>query len=474
MFDFTGLISKFEENYNTNKDIRKYAAHMCKATTITHDFGMNEFLNSKHELFHNVVNPYPIQITYDGQNQLYDISTLEFKTYTFRSKPYNIVPQHFIETLVVSSHVKSIPNEMCKNLVGLKTVMFENGSQLQHMGNSCFEGCHSLKHINLPDTLKTIGECAFEKCYWLCNLNMASCNVATISETTFHNCYNLKTVSIPSSLKVIKGDSFSHCRSLTHLSLPEQFERFDYPWNVMVGCSSLKVLYLPNIDPDCFDRNWAYRRLPDGSMVYDYPQHQPLFEENLILLFDRATDVSLSPSISLYQIGQHIQSMHPERDPSVLMNWLANNSDGFQVAVLKHQMSILHILCHFPYTCHQVYGFVKELLVKCPLMIQCKDKTGRTALHHLIEYNPKRDESIVQCLSNGTVVYDMIRCEQCETEVKMDMIESISCANHEALRCQDEETGLMPFMFACMGEEYNLSVGYKLLQKMPEYLKNLQ
>ena len=107
-------------------------------------------------------------------------------------------------------------------------------------------------------------------------------------------------------------------------------------------------------------------------------------------------------------------------------------------------------------------------------MIECKDKTGRTALHHLIEYNPRRDENLVQCLSNGTVVYDMIRCEQCETEVKMDMIESISCAHHEALRCEDEETGLMPFMIACMGEEYNLSVGYKLLQKMPEYLKNLQ
>ena len=38
MFDFTGLIRKFEENYNTNIDIRNYAAHMCYATTRTpHD-----------------------------------------------------------------------------------------------------------------------------------------------------------------------------------------------------------------------------------------------------------------------------------------------------------------------------------------------------------------------------------------------------------------------------------------------------
>ena len=99
-------------------------------------------------------------------------------------------------------------------------------------------------------------------------------------------------------------------------------------------------------------------------------------------------------------------------------------------------------------------------------MIECVDNTGRTILHHLIEFNPKRDQDVIKCVashSNGTVVFAMIRCQQCETHVKLVIIKSIVCANHEALKCEDEETGLMSFMFACMGEEYNLSVAYTLL-----------
>ena len=140
-------------------------------------------------------------------------------------------------------------------------------------------------------------------------------------------------------------------------------------------------------------------------------------------------------------------------------------------------MSMLHILCHFPHTCQEVYTCVNELISKCPEMIKCVDKTGRTPLHHLIKFNPKRDQDVVRCValcSNGTVVFAMLKCEQCETDVKLAIIESIGCANHDALKCEDEETGLLPFMFVSMGEEYNLSVAFKLLQKMPDYLKNVQ
>ena len=104
------------------------------------------------------------------------------------------------------------------------------------------------------------------------------------------------------------------------------------------------------------------------------------------------------------------------------------------------------------------------------------DKTGRTAFHHLIEFNPKRDPNVVQCLASHTkriTLYAMIQCKPSVSDVKMEIIETIACANHDVLSAADEKTGLMPFMFACMGEEYNLSVAYKLLQKMPDYLKNV-
>ena len=569
MFDFTGLIRKFEENYNTNIDIRNYAAHMCYATTRTPHDGryideldgryINEFFYSIHELFHNIYNPYPIQITYNGQNQfygdngqnqLYDISTFECKTYTFRSKQYNIIPQHFIETLIISSRVKSIPNNMFRNLVGLKKVKFENGSQLEHMGDSCFEECHSLQHINLPNTLKSMGDRVFRGCYWLGTVNIASSNISTIGFQTFHNCFNLKKILFPTSLRSIQHSGFENCLGLSHVSLPDNFESFGV--HSMKKCKSLKALYLPsNFNPQEFER---YYTQFNPTEVIDH-----MFDTSLILLFDKVEGVqwgrvtsdnnseenlleenqdrvdeqmvneehddedkdedeesedsycsefisdddyddehfcdddddeneersqfrdlkdfpNIAPFISLFDINNHIRSIDYNADPSVVMNWLKSNSTGFYVAVVKHHMSLLHILCHFPSNCDQVYTCVNEVIRKCPEMIKCVDKTGRTPLHHLIEFNPKRDPNVVRCLasnSNGSVVFAMIKCEQCETDVKLAIIESIVCANHEALKCEDEETGLMPFMFACMGEEYNLSVAYKLLQKMPDYLKNV-
>ena len=484
MFDFNGLLLQFQQNLDSSEDVRQYATLMWKATS-----------ENNHEFFNNHVNPYPITITYYGQdkNQLLEWSMFDYKTYTFNDKIYEIEPEYFVETLVVASNVKSIPNEMFQCLVALKTVTFESGSILEHMGNSCFADCHSLQHINLPHTVKTLGLRAFKNCFWLSTVNMDSCNVVQICEKTFLNCYNLKRISFPSSLKSIQDSSFNNCSGLSHVSLPEYFETFDR--HVMIGCSSLKVLYLPsNIDPDYFNRKFAYR-LHEG---YRSATLHPLFDEDLILLFDRVDGVQwgtsastfdgeliyrdahsfphITPFISLLDIGQHIQSMKRDADPSVEMNWLGNNSDGFRVAVHKYQMSILHILCHFPSNCDQVCTCVNELMHKCPLMIECKDNTGRTALHHLIEFNPRRHHNVVKCVaerSNGTVVFEMIRCKPCETDVKLDIIECIVSANDEALKCEDEETGLMSFMFACMGEEYNLSVAYKLLQKMPDYFKNV-
>ena len=529
MFDFTGLVRKFQEQLHSNQDVKQYALLMWEAISENND-----------EFFNNHVNPYPITITYYGQdkNQLLEWSMFEYKTYTFNDKIYDIKPQYFVETLVIASNVKSIPNEMFECLVALKTVTFESGSILEHMGNSCFADCHSLQHINLPHTVKTLGQLAFKNCYWLSTVNMDSCKVMKICDKTFLNCYNLKKVLFPSTLKRIEHCGFENCFGLTHVSLPHGFCYFGEC--AMKGCKSLKVMYLPS--------NYAFTPPEDFVRHHEYSVHPELmtysFDKSLILLFDKVEGVEwgtvtsdngvdddneenkdridelmekkeyededddeveddydidshddddenedrpifkdaqdfsdITPFISLFDITKHVRSIEHNADPSVVMKWLRDNSEGFYVAVVKHQMSMLHILCHFPSNCNQVHTCVNELMRRCPLMIECVDKTGRTALHHLIEFNPKRDEDVVRCVashSNGTVVFAMIACQQCETDVKLTIIESIASAKHEALKCEDEETGLMPFMIACMGEEYNLSVGYKLLLNMPDYLKNLQ
>ncbi len=54
-----------------------------------------------------------------------------------------------------------------------------------------FSGCESLKGINIPDTLQSIGEWAFR------------------------GCKNLKALSIPESVTEICAESFLDCPNLT-------------------------------------------------------------------------------------------------------------------------------------------------------------------------------------------------------------------------------------------------------------------
>ena len=524
MFDFNDLLQKLKEpDQQKNIDIKQYATNMWKALMRPKN---DEFFD---ELSNNNVNPYPISITYHGQNELWDRSLFDCKYYKFDDKEYDMPPEFFVDSLVVTSNVKSIPNKMFEGLVALKTVTFEDGSSVEHIGDECFFCCSSLRHINLPPTLTTLGHSVFRECTSLSTVNMETCNVVTIPNYTFYQCFRLKTISFPSSLKSVHKCSFRYCKGLTHLSLPGSIESFGQ--YCIFECPSLKVLYLPsNIVPEDFARYITLSNDPNEIQ----PIEHYYFNYHVILLFDKVDGVqwgtvtsddeksfvegyddrdgldedlddedfdddddddeddesddgvvfrdskdfrNLAPFISLFDINNHIRSIEPTADPSVIMKWLSDNSDGFNIAVEGYKMSILHILCHFPSSCDQVYECVNELLHKCPLMIECVDNTGRTALHHIIEFNPKRDQKVVRCLalhSNGTVVFAMLKCEQCETDVKLAIIESIGCAKHDALKCEDEETGLLPFMFVSMGEEYNLSVAFKLLQKMPDYLKNVQ
>ena len=60
----------------------------------------------------------------------------------------------------------------------------------------------------------------------------------------------------------------------------------------MIICSSLKVLYLP-LDPDYFCRNKA-EQYYEGWRTHS---NHPLFDEDLILLFDKVEGVEWGKSL---------------------------------------------------------------------------------------------------------------------------------------------------------------------------------
>ena len=96
---------------------------------------------------------------------------------------------------------------------------------IEEIGYSAFEGCSSLKEINLPDNN----------------------NSNTISNNTFNDCKQLEKIFLPDSVEVIDYSAFMDCVNLKEVLLNQsasELEMIDE--DAFTGCGSLVKLMLPN------------------------------------------------------------------------------------------------------------------------------------------------------------------------------------------------------------------------------------
>ena len=141
-----------------------------------------------------------------------------------------------------------------------------------------FYGCESLKSVTIPESVITIGECAFLDCNNLTeikvdtnNKNYSSQdgvlfdknktilikyptgnirktyeipnNVTSIGDLAFYNCFNLTSIKIPSSVTSIGYEAFENCDGLTSVVIPNGVTSIDY--YAFYSCNSLKSVTIP-------------------------------------------------------------------------------------------------------------------------------------------------------------------------------------------------------------------------------------
>ncbi len=101
----------------------------------------------------------------------------------------------------------------------VKTVEFENQSQLNVIRRRAFCQCDNLTSITLPDC------------------------VTTIEEEAFCNCPNLQNVDIGiySKLKIIRHSVFSHCPKLTIITIPDGVEAIEQSTFASSGITQVKI-----------------------------------------------------------------------------------------------------------------------------------------------------------------------------------------------------------------------------------------
>lgn len=148
---------------------------------------------------------------------------------------------------------------------------------LLQIGYSTFEGCDSLKSINLPEGLTVIDNRAFAQCESLTdvklpitlvtlgNASFYGCNslesieipekIYRLDNNLFYGCTGLKEVIIPDSVTEIGQQTFCECTSLTGIELPDSLEKIDD--GAFYNCIGLESISIPEsvsfIGTDAFE-----------------------------------------------------------------------------------------------------------------------------------------------------------------------------------------------------------------------------
>lgn len=200
----------------------------------------------------------------------------------------------------ISGHLKSIVIEDGITYIG-EAAFIEAGkssgniitvefpSTLTEIGTYAF-GLSTLKEINLPEGLVSIGTSAFFECPVLDSVSFPS-TLQSIGNDAFANCERLESISLPSSLKSIGDGAFLNC-NLKDLTLPLSLESVeDYAFH-RNSLETVRILGDTEFGTDVFKNNSS-----QGTKYYFEKARQ--FDENQFGYFEENDTVFL-PSDSTY------------------------------------------------------------------------------------------------------------------------------------------------------------------------------
>lgn len=72
--------------------------------------------------------------------------------------------------------------------------------------------------VQMPDTVTSIGRCAFNNCYYLTDFHLSD-KLTSIGEYAFQNCESLTSLDFPETLTSISGGAYSGCTGLKEIKI---------------------------------------------------------------------------------------------------------------------------------------------------------------------------------------------------------------------------------------------------------------
>ena len=156
-------------------------------------------------------------------------------------------------------HGTSAYPRTCMDCVNLEEVTLQGGTTITE---SQFQGCTSLKTINMPDTIRSIGHRAFYNCVAIETLTLSP-TLKTLDSYAFSGCVSLKDVVLPNTVEAIYSHAFENCYSLHSINIPQNVSFLYYTFR---NCVSLGSVYFECTTPPSIDGS-TFQNVPSTAIV---------------------------------------------------------------------------------------------------------------------------------------------------------------------------------------------------------------
>ena len=153
-------------------------------------------------------------------------------------------PTSVAEDVVVPATIEGMPviaiGEDAFFLADITSI--ELPDSLRSIGESAFVGCDQLTEIVVPIGVSAIEYRTFFGCSGLTSIQLPE-TIQRIDEGAFISCSSLTTINLPDALNLISDSLFTGCTALTEITLPDGIASIGE--DAFLNCSSLTSLEIP-------------------------------------------------------------------------------------------------------------------------------------------------------------------------------------------------------------------------------------
>ncbi len=189
--------------------------------------------------------------------------------YVSNLQPFHNYPT--IKQLVLGGELLDIPQSCFMGCSGIEEIIFEDGNKIATIGTDAFQGCSSLKSIELPATITSV---PMNLCLGCSQLNSVTFlgEVTSIQQSAFNGCAALHNFTFPATLKTIAASAFYNSGLTGVIELPEGVTSVGA--NAFAGANAITGIKLPStlatIGNAAFGpiENLASIELADGNSAF--------------------------------------------------------------------------------------------------------------------------------------------------------------------------------------------------------------